>query len=232
MDPRTSLTAASMLWFALHVGVAGSGLRGAIVKRTGERGFRLLFSAASLASFGWLLYAYRRAPCDPFWVTPHALYLVPLVLVPLAFVFFAGAFVVPNPAALGGHRALERLAPAKGVLRVTRHPFLWGVMLWATAHLAVNGNRAAALLFGTLLCTAAMGTRDIDRKRRLRDPESWRRFAEVTSNVPFLAIARGHNRVVAREIALPVLLGLALAAVALHFHASWFGVPATTFFGR
>lgn len=232
MDARTSLTLAALAWFALHVGVAGSGLRDAIASRTGERAFRGLFSLSSIGSFGWLLFAYRRAPCDPLWVTPHAFYIVPVAFVPIAFVLLFGAFSVPNPAALGGRKALERLSPAKGILRITRHPFLWAVMLWAGAHLIVNGNRAAVLLFGTLLATAAVGTGDIDRKRRARDPDAWRRFAEVTSNMPLLAVLQRRNRLVWRELVLPVVAGLALSAVVLHFHVRWFGVSANRFFGH
>jgi uncharacterized membrane protein len=32
--------------------------------------------------------------------------------------------------------------------RVMRHPFLWGVALWAIAHLLTNGDMASLLLFG------------------------------------------------------------------------------------
>ncbi len=33
--------------------------------------------------------------------------------------------------------------------RVMRHPFLWGVTLWAVAHLLTNGDLASLLLFGS-----------------------------------------------------------------------------------
>lgn len=33
--------------------------------------------------------------------------------------------------------------------RVLRHPFLWGVTLWAAAHLLVNGDLASLLLFAS-----------------------------------------------------------------------------------
>jgi uncharacterized membrane protein len=231
LDPQTSLAGAALAWLALHVGVAGTALRTRLVERVGERGFAAGFSALSLASFGWLLYAYRRAPCDPLWVTPRWLTLLPLLAVPVAFVFLVGAFVVRNPTAVGGRKALERAAPATGFVRVTRHPFLWAVMLWSAPHLIVNGNRSALLLFGTLLLTAAIGTRDIDRKRQRSDPEAWKRFAAVTSNLPFAAIVQGKNRLVLRELVLPIAVGLALAGLTLYFHFELFGLSATPWLG-
>lgn len=44
---------------------------------------------------------------------------------------------------------------SKGVLYTwIRHPQLWGVTLWAVAHLLVRGDLAAVLLFGTILVWA------------------------------------------------------------------------------
>lgn len=40
--------------------------------------------------------------------------------------------------------------------RLVRHPQLVAVILWATAHLLVNGNAAAVVLFGGLLVWAAL----------------------------------------------------------------------------
>jgi uncharacterized membrane protein len=33
--------------------------------------------------------------------------------------------------------------------RVVRHPFLWGVALWAVAHLLTIGDAASVVLFGS-----------------------------------------------------------------------------------
>jgi len=33
--------------------------------------------------------------------------------------------------------------------RVTRHPMLWGVTIWAAAHLLTNGDLASLILFGS-----------------------------------------------------------------------------------
>lgn len=37
---------------------------------------------------------------------------------------------------------------ARGIVRITRHPFLWGVALWALVHFIVNGDLASVILSG------------------------------------------------------------------------------------
>ena len=51
------------------------------------------------------------------------------------------------------------------MMRITRHPFLWGVAVWACGHLLVNGRRPSFILFGSLLVLAIFGTYSIDAKR-------------------------------------------------------------------
>lgn len=226
MSPDVVLGIAALTWFGIHPLIAGSPLRALLVRKLGERGYQGFFSLLSIASLTFLIYAYQKAPCDPLWVTPRPLYFLPLVAVPIAFVFLAGAFTVPNPMAVAGEKALSHDDPARGMQRITRHPFLWAVMLWSGSHLLVNGNVPALLLFGSLFLTAAIGTRDIDQKRWRSDPEAFRRYATLTSNLPFLAIASGRNKLVLRELVVPLVVGLILASALLHFHRSWFGLSA------
>ena len=126
--------------------------------RLGEKAYRGAFALLSIASLSFLIYAYRHAPCEPLWTTPRPLFWPPVLIVPIAFVFVVGAFTVPNPTAVGGEKALGRELPARGMLRVTRHPFLWGVMLWSGSHLVVNGNVPALFLFGSLIVIAGFLT--------------------------------------------------------------------------
>jgi uncharacterized membrane protein len=118
----------------------------------------------------------------------------------LALVLVVLAITTPNPAAMGGEQALEADESAVGVQRVTRHPFLCGVALWAAAHFVVNGHVKAHLLFGSLLVLGVIGPRSIDAKRARRFGARWERHAAVTSRMPFLAIAQGRNRLPRGEI--------------------------------
>jgi uncharacterized membrane protein len=220
------LALAALTWFALHAGVAGSGLRQWLIGRFGERAYRAGFSIASIASLWWLVVAYRAAPYQALWSTPRALLVLPIMVVPLALVLLAGAFTAPSPTSVGGEKLLDRPEPARGVMRITRHPFLWAVVAWSVAHLAVNSDAASQLFFASLGLTALRGTFDIDRKRRRSSPEAFARFEAVTSNVPFGAVMAGRSRLVLRELWLPLLLGLALALAAVALHPYLFGTKA------
>lgn len=220
------LAIAALAWLLLHAAVAGSGLRAVLVRRFGDKAYRGGFSLASVASLWWLVAEYRGAPFRPLALVPWPLGFVPLIVVPLAFVFLVGAFTVPSPTAVGGEKHLTDTEPARGLLRVTRHPFLWSVVLWSTAHLLVNFDVGSLLLFGSLGVTALRGSFDIDRKRRRSNPIEFARFEHMTSNLPFAALLAGRNRLVLREMWLPLGLGLALTLATVFLHPHFFGAPA------
>jgi uncharacterized membrane protein len=117
-----------------------------------------------------------------------------------------------------------------GITRITRHPFLWGVALWAFVHLVINGDVAAALVFGSLLLLAVGGTWSIDAKRRHVYGEGWEHFSRETSNVPFAAILQRRNYLwpALREIGLVrplIAVGVFVALFVLH--GRLFGAPLT-----
>jgi uncharacterized membrane protein len=224
MDPLHELAIAASFWFAIHPLVAGSKLREVLVRRLGENAFRGVFALLSLAAISWLCIAYSHAPCAPLWTAPRWVYYAPIAVIPPAFVLLAGAFTVPNPTAAGSERALERDEPARGVLRITRHPFLVAVATWAGVHALVNGNEASLWFFGSFLVTAVVGMRDIDRKRDRLNPDAYARYRARTSVLPFLAIAGGRNRLVLRELWLPLAIGGVLTLLALLFHDDLFRV--------
>jgi uncharacterized membrane protein len=151
-------------------------------------------------------------------VRPSALVYVPLLVMPVAFVLLAGAFTAPSPTAVGGEKLLHRADAARGMLRVTRHPFLWSAVLWSGSHFLVAVDPASWIFFGSLGVTALWGTFDIDRKRRRAEPEAFARFEAVTSNVPLQAVLEGRARLVARELWWPIALGLTLAIASALLH--------------
>jgi uncharacterized membrane protein len=75
---------------------------------------------------------------------------------------------------------------------------------------------------------AALGTILMDARKR-RNPD-FARFAAVSSNVPFAAVAQGRNRIVWREIGwIRPAAGLALFFVVLLVHPSFFCTRASNF---
>jgi uncharacterized membrane protein len=229
----TNFTWALAAFVLLHVGVAATGLRAAIVGRIGERPYRGLFSLASAGALIWLIVAFgemRRDPYDPLnsllWAPPDWSRYTGQALVLLGFLLGVTGLFTPGPTLAGFEGALAREAPAKGVLRITRHPFLWGVALWAAGHLFANGERYSAMLFGALGLMALFGTRSIDRKRAATDPEGWSKFAAITSNAPFAAIAQKRNRLVLSEMSWRPFVALAAFAAVAYAHQWLVGVAA------
>jgi uncharacterized membrane protein len=205
------LVVACLVFLALHV-VPSTPLRPALVGALGERAYLGLFSLASLAAIVWMVIAFKAAPFDLLW---PGLRHLPAALMPFAFILVVGGVMTPNPTAVGAAKLLERDDPARGILRVTRHPVMWGIMLWAGVHLLARGELKSTLFFGTFLLLAAAGTVLQDR-RKAQLGEAWTRYARLTSNLPFVAIAQGRNRFVWREIGVKKII-IALVAFALFF---------------
>jgi uncharacterized membrane protein len=133
-----SLIAAAVFFDGIHFFVSGTALRGKIVGIIGERRFQGLFSLMSLIGIVWLSRAYGQAQYVPLWGEIPALRPVALGAMLIAFLFVVLAFTTPNPTAVGGEALLAGKEPARGIQRITRHPFLWGVVLWSFTHMLLN----------------------------------------------------------------------------------------------
>jgi uncharacterized membrane protein len=204
-----ALLAATAAFVLTHF-VSSTPLRGAAVRAIGVWPWRAIYSLVAFATLGWMIWAYGHAPRGtPLWPPLREL---PLLVMPFAFVLLACGYR-RNPTIVGAEKLLRSDDPARGMIRITRHPLMWAVMLWSIAHLAARADARAIVFFGGLFLVAALGTLLMDWKKRA-DP-NWPR----TSNIPFVAIAQGRNRLAWREIGwlLPAIgLGLFVAFFFLH----------------
>jgi uncharacterized membrane protein len=192
------LIVAALVWIAIHLGLAGTRLRDAVVRRTGETAFRGLFSALSIAALIFLVVAWSSAPSTLLWVAPDWLrWLLLLAMLP-AFVLFVASVSGRNPTMIGPGEGGAQ--PPRGMIRVTRHPMLWSFVIWAAVHLIGNGDTVAVVFFGAFLVTALAGMPSIDAKLARRDPSTWLALSAATSIVPFVAMAQGRNRLVPDEV--------------------------------
>lgn len=199
-------------------------LRGVLVKSLGQWGYTGVYSAIAFGMIGWMSWAYTRAPVEPLW--PGVRWL-PALLMPISFVLLACGLFANNPTIVGMYRLLKNANPARGVIRVTRHPVMWAILLWALAHLLARGDMKSLVFFGSFAVLASLGTLLMDRRKQQSLGENWARFAAVSSNLPFLAILQGRNRFNAREIGWRnPAIGLALYALFFWFHPLLFGIRA------
>lgn len=235
MTPLLSFAIAMAAFILLHSAVSASPLRPALIKAMSEPVYRGVFSIASIAVFAWLIFAYGAARGDPanqpLWAAQAFAQPVAIGVIFLGLIIGFAGLLTPSPTAAGFEGLLAKEEPAKGMIRITRHPFLVGASLWGVGHLIVNGDRAGVVLFLGIFYVAVSGMRSIDRKRRLRDPEGWEKFAAKTSIIPFAAILQGRNRLVLSETLVQLALGVVIAGVFLWFHASLFGVAAVAGLG-
>ncbi len=78
------------------------------------------------------------------------------------------------------------------ITAITRHPVLWGFLLWAASHVPPNGDLVAVVLFGTMVAFSLVGFVLLDAKARRRlGPARWRAMSRATSVLPFVALLSG-----------------------------------------
>jgi uncharacterized membrane protein len=208
----TGLVAATAAFLLTHF-VTSTPLRPKLVAILGEWPYRGVYSLVAFATLAWMIWAYTGAPHEPLW---NGFRELPRLAMPLAFVLIACGYF-RNPTMVGADGLLKSEDPARGIIRITRHPIMWGIMLWAAAHLVARGDLRAVVFFGGFLLLAAAGTILIDRRKQANP--AFQRFKAMTSNVPFVAIAQGRNRIAWREIGWKrPAIGIAAFALVFFLH--------------
>lgn len=110
--------------------------RAAAVERLGAGPYRGAHALVALAAIVLMVIGYKQAAVVNLWFPPAwTVHLNNLLM--LIAVFLLGAKHAKS-----------------SVKRHVRHPMLWSVVLWAVAHLLVNGDLASVVLFGGLLAWA------------------------------------------------------------------------------
>jgi uncharacterized membrane protein len=222
----TELAAAATMFVGSHFLLSFAPIRRRLVGALGQHGFLILYSIVALAAFVWMIWSFRLAPYYWVWGSPQWARILVFAVMPFALIFVVAGYLTLNPSAVMiGDYALKRDDPAPGIFKVTRHPVMVGIALWAFVHLLANGDLASILLFGSLLILAVGGILHIEAKRRAGGDARWQQLTTVTSIVPFAAIIGGRTRFSfsMRDWGW-VALGLVLYAVLLHIHGWAFGV--------
>jgi uncharacterized membrane protein len=228
MAGMTTLYAAAAVFLGIHLLISGTRIRDGITGAIGEFPYLGLFSVASVGAITWLVMSYNAAQrgADPvlYALGPGIVHLgIPVIA--LAFFLGVQGLLAPNPTSILQEGAASKEATIHGVVRITRHPFLWGVAIWSAFHLAANGDQASVVLFGSFLILSIFGTFSIDAKRRRKMGEAWTSFAEKTSNIPFAAILSGRTKLkLSEDFGWRFLVALILFLAILFSHARLIGV--------
>ncbi len=197
------LALACAFFIFLHLIVSGTNLRGQIVAQIGRRAYLAIYIVLSAISVAWMTIAFTRTLSDPlnipFWDTPGLLRVLALPFNLLAFFLIVIGATSPSPTGVTSQKALPSI-PIQGIIRVSRHPVLTGLAIWAGVHLITNPSLASWVFFGTFLVSTTAGTSIIDRKRLTAYPGAYETIMRRTSIVPFLAIIQGRTDFDMREI--------------------------------
>ena len=225
----TALAIAGLVVLATHFGMSWGPARSRLVGLAGEAPFRGVYSLVSLAAFVWLGLAYAAAPPGAvLWSLGMVGAGLAYALALIALVFIVAGVSTPNPTLSGQMIGGAEPVRVAGVLRVTRHPLMWGIGLWGLGHLAANGETRAVLLMGTVTALALLGTVTLDRKYAAREPQRYGAFKAATSNLPFLAAIAGRQPLapLLREIGVARLAVAVVLYLVMIFAHPWLaGVP-------
>jgi uncharacterized membrane protein len=186
-------------------------LRGPIEAKYGRTAFYGGYSVISTVLLVWVVAAALDSPTVVVWEQRAWMRWVPPLLMPVACLLWVLGMTQRNPFSIGlGGRGYDPARP--GVVRLTRHPIIWGLGLWSAVHIVPNGHLAGLVLFVPLLLLCLVGPFILDAKRRRSLGEAeWRRLADAAR--PFDAA-----RLLAELGWARILGGLALYPVLLWLH--------------
>ncbi len=213
------LVLASLFFPLSHLLISSTPLRAISVTLLGEKRYSLGYSLLSVAALVWLIIAYRSAPSLPLWDAPQWLDLALVPVIVVSSVLAVAGLTTPNPVIVRSGALFDRPNIVRGVLRVSRNPFFWGAGLFSIALLISLGDVAGLLTFGSVGFLGIAGASILDAKKARQHGRAWDAFAKATSNIPFLAIIQGRQRLVLREIGLwRIAVGLCVSIGALILH--------------
>ena len=228
LEGINALLAATVLFVGGHFFLSSLPVRSWITERLGPGGFRGTYSLVAAGSLIWMLFAYGAAPYVAIWPEVPALRWITLVAMPISFVLVVCGLTTRSPTAIGGEALLDTpQVPLPGILRVTRHPALWGVAIWAAGHLLVNGDAANVIFMGGFLVLALGGMQHIDARREATLGAAWGPIKLRSSAVPFAALVSRRTEMDWAGLGWwRPLLGLVLYVVVLVGHRQLFGASA------
>lgn len=177
-----NLIAANIAFVGSHFAMSHP-LRAPLVKALGAGGFQGAYTVVSFATLAWVYFAFVAAPPADLPGSGEIGWIIATLLTWPAMVLLAGSFI-GNPALPTPMAEAQTRAEPKGALRVTRHPMMWGVGLWAVSHMVLfwsTRTMVTALAMGIL---ALVGARFQDAKKEVLMGEAWAEWESKTSYWP------------------------------------------------
>lgn len=186
MDPELlALIAACAFLVATHFTLSHP-LRAPMVRALGPIAFQGVYSLVSVAAMVWMYLAFTaiNAPTLPLWAGfDDASWLAASLFALLGMVLLAGSFLGNPGLPAPGAEEAARQEPA-GMLRVTRHPMMWGISLTAIGHLIAAPTSRTLVVMTAVIVLALVGAHLQDRKKEALMGVAWRQWESKTSYWP------------------------------------------------
>ena len=223
-----TLSLSCLLFLGTHLVVSSTGLRAWLVGVVGESAYLAGYSICALVILGVMIDSYVALEHNTYvWQPTVGHHFIAKIIMPIALVLLAAGLMSKNPTGVKMEEVVHQVTGyhMPGILKITRHPVQWGILLWSVAHLIANGDAASIVFFGTFALLSGLGSMAMDLKRRhLTDPD-WLEFYSQTSNIPFAGLLAGKSRLAIGDINwVSVITGLTLYATLYYFHGLIAGV--------
>ena len=215
-----TLIAANAAFVGTHFAMSHP-LRAPMVKALGAGGFQGAYTVVSFATLAWVYFAFIAAPPADLPGSGDAGWIAATIITLPAMILLAGS-LVGNPALPTPMAEAQARAEPKGVMRVTRHPMMWGIGLWALSHIILFWSirtLVTALAMGIL---ALVGAKLQDAKKEALMGESWAEWERRTSYWPRWGQ-------LASVGAVPLVAGTVLWLAGSYIHLWRAGIPAGVF---
>lgn len=211
----------TMLALVIGFAVAHSGLaslRSRVAALIGERAYRILFALVSLpGAVGTIAYfiAHRYDGAQLWQLQGVAgIHTTCYILTFISFLLlYPATFNLAEVAAI--NRPQQRIYET-GIMRITRHPQLWGQILWCAAHGAWIGTSLTAVASLALVAHHSFAVWNGDRRLRDKYGSTWQDFGARTSVFPFRALVDGRQRLDLREFPLRAYAGVVVFVLATY----------------
>jgi len=171
-----------ILFFGVHSLTTQRGLRARVVASTGESGYKIGYTLASVAGLALVTLGfakYRATGMWEVWTPPIAFKHITVGLMLPAVIMVVASYI-------------------RGRIYTTlKHPMLTGIKLWAAAHLLANGDLGSIILFGSFLAWAVF-----DRISLKHRPDA---------GAPPIPVGGPTNDLIAIAVGVVVYLALAFA---------------------
>lgn len=126
------LVTGMILLIGIHLVPSFPALRRRLVNMQGMTAYQAGFGLIALLGLVLIAMGFSGSQFTLLWQPPAWGRLVNLVLMVPALILLVAAYLPSN------------------IKRYTRHPMLWGVVIWSIGHLLSNGDTASLILFGGL----------------------------------------------------------------------------------